>query len=67
MKGHKCGGARISVNVSCECGWRSSDWSGKGARASAYSEWRAHVEKHERERRIGINRDIAHFGAVQPR
>ena len=45
VPGHKCEGVRMWVSVSCECGWSSSQWGmGKGARASAYSEWRDHAE-----------------------
>lgn len=41
--GHKCMGAKLSVRVTCECGWESPNYGGKGARAFAYAEWRAHV------------------------
>lgn len=49
LKGHKCLGARRAVEVSCECGWVSLPFSGEGARAEAYADWRAHVKaKHEK-------------------
>lgn len=44
-KGHKCHPAQIFVQVSCECGWKSSMWSTKGARAAAYDEWRQHIKE----------------------
>ena len=43
QKDHRCDGATLSVRVKCECGWRSSEWVGKGARANAYAEWRSHI------------------------
>lgn len=43
LKGHKCLGARLAVEVYCECGWISCPHSGDHARAAAYSEWRDHV------------------------
>jgi hypothetical protein len=46
VPGHKCEGVKVQVSVACECGWRSSAWyAGKGARQSAYAEWRSHVDK----------------------
>lgn len=48
LKGHKCAGVKMSVHVNCECGWTSANWSGPGARSSAYSEWRRHVKECEK-------------------
>lgn len=48
VTGHKCLGARLAVEVNCECGWVSCPHSGDRARAHAYSEWRDHVRsKHK--------------------
>lgn len=47
LAGHKCLGARMAVEVNCECGWVSCPHSGETARREAYSEWRGHVrDKH---------------------
>jgi hypothetical protein len=43
VKGHKCLGARLAVEVYCECGWVSCPHTGEDARREAYSEWRTHV------------------------
>jgi hypothetical protein len=43
LSGHKCMGAKMCFEVSCECGWVSCPHSGDGARGYAYSEWRDHV------------------------
>jgi hypothetical protein len=40
LSGHKCLGAKLCVEVSCECGWISCPHSGENARGAAYSEWR---------------------------
>lgn len=45
-KGHKLGFTAFAVSVSCECGWQSNIWYGKGARRNALSEWRSHQDKH---------------------
>lgn len=45
LQGHKCRPAQMQVTVSCECGWKSAAWSGKGARASAYDDWRQHIKE----------------------
>lgn len=43
-KGHKFAGCQYLVKTQCECGWQSSGWIGKGARANAYGEWHMHIE-----------------------
>ena len=43
--GHKLTSYVYSVTVTCECGWRSCGWSGKGARGSALAEWKSHKDK----------------------
>lgn len=37
----------IGVQCLCSCGWKSSMWLNKGARANATSEWHAHRDKCE--------------------
>ncbi len=48
VEGHKCRGVAMWITVSCQCGWRSDDFRGDGARANAYEQWRRHVEKCDR-------------------
>jgi len=48
LDGHKCLGAKMCFEVSCECGWVSCPHSGENSRAAAYSEWRDHVRMHHR-------------------
>lgn len=43
LTGHKCLGARLAVEVYCECGWISCPHTGEHARGFAYSEYRDHV------------------------
>lgn len=43
--GHKFQGAQMGFASSCECGWHSPTFFGKGARAEAVSDWRSHVER----------------------
>ena len=43
--GHKFTGAQMGFKSSCECGWSSAVWFGKGSRASAIGEWHSHVSK----------------------
>lgn len=45
IEGHKCRGARMSIEVSCECGWTSHPHSGGRARSLAFAEWRTHVRR----------------------
>lgn len=45
VPGHKRARVTFSVSVTCECGWRSGNWSGKGARTQAHNEWRWHVDE----------------------
>lgn len=48
LRGHKCLGALLAVEVYCECGWISCPHVGEGARGYAYSEWRDHVRSAHR-------------------
>jgi hypothetical protein len=59
---HKCKGARLAVYVSCECGWTSSNWSGTGARRSAYHEFRQHIAEHQAPILTGLT-----LGGLPPR
>lgn len=52
---HKCRPPKVAVTVACQCGWQSTEWVGKGARANAYGEWRAHVANPEHRRPIVVN------------
>lgn len=46
VPGHACKGAKLYVSVHCECGWTSGKWGAPGGgRASAYGEWKWHVER----------------------
>ena len=49
VAGHKFGGVSFCFQTSCECGWRSATWIGKGGQASAIAEWHQHLERHKRE------------------
>lgn len=43
VAGHRFGGMNFGVSASCECGWRSAMWFGKGARTAACDEWNEHI------------------------
>lgn len=45
--GHKLDWISYRVVISCECGWNSGTYCGKGARAFAFQEWRQHVSQHQ--------------------
>ena len=45
LKGHKLASFSFGVSVSCECGWRSGTWFGKGGRGSALGEWYSHKDR----------------------
>jgi hypothetical protein len=55
VEGHKCSGVRYMAQVSCECGWESSVYSGKGARGQCYAEWHMHVDGCQRGQPILCN------------
>lgn len=48
MAGHKRDSVSFGVGVTCECGWRSNTYFGKGAAAEAHGEWHMHVDAHRR-------------------
>jgi hypothetical protein len=48
LQGHKFERIRYTAQAVCECGWESSSWCGKGARAQAYAEFHSHIERCER-------------------
>ncbi len=50
---HKFGGVSIGAQTSCECGWRSAVWFGKGAQHNARTEWHIHIDNHKREQGNG--------------
>lgn len=45
--GHKFQGSQMGFTSSCECGWTSATFFGKGARSEAVSDWQSHVARHK--------------------
>lgn len=48
LAGHKRERVSYGVDVTCECGWRSGTYFGKGASSFAHQEWRMHIDAHRR-------------------
>ncbi len=45
VQGHKRSHMSFGVSVSCQCGWTSVTFYGKGARSEANGEWQSHANK----------------------
>jgi hypothetical protein len=45
IPGHKRASVSYGVSVTCECGWRSATFYGKGANREAHTDWRIHVDR----------------------
>lgn len=46
LPGHKFAGVIFGAATHCECGWRSSDYFGRGAQGQARLEWEIHRDTH---------------------